>query len=138
MRFLHPTRDAGRPRLPGRGTQAAAGGGEWRGVRGWNGVKPPSADGDKLSRLAARLLGGLTVGGPVASLTLYPLRPFHLGATQLTLFTGAPDARKERLREALHRLRERFGEMIVVVASLLAPPPPRPNWPRLVLVLRHK
>ena len=91
-------------------------------------VKPPSADVDKLSRLASRLLGKLTVAGPVASLsfTVYPLRPFHLGATQLVLFTGAPDIRQERLREVLRRLRERFGEMIIVVASLLGPPPPRP------------
>jgi nucleotidyltransferase/DNA polymerase involved in DNA repair len=91
-------------------------------------VKPPSADAGKLSRLVARLLGELSPAGPVAvlSLAIYPLRPFHLGATQLALFTGASDSRGERLREALRRLRERFGEMIVVVASLLGPPPPRP------------
>jgi nucleotidyltransferase/DNA polymerase involved in DNA repair len=91
-------------------------------------LKPPSADADKLSRLAARLLGGLAVAGPVAALSLavYPLRPFHLGATQLTLFNGRSDSRQNRLREALRRLRERFGEMIVVVASLLDPPLPQP------------
>jgi nucleotidyltransferase/DNA polymerase involved in DNA repair len=91
-------------------------------------VKPPSADGQKLSRLANRLLGELSPAGPVTSLslTVYPLRPFHLGATQLALFTGRPDGRRQRLREALRRLRERFGEMIVVVASLIAPPPPCP------------
>ena len=91
-------------------------------------VKPPSADAGKLSRLVARLLGELSPAGPVAALSLaiYPLRPFHLGATQLALFTGTSDSRGERLREALRRLRERFGEMIVVVASLLGPPLPRP------------
>ncbi len=91
-------------------------------------VKPPSADVDKLSRLASRLLGKLTPAGPAVglSLTVYPLRPFRLGAAQLALFTGAPDRRRERLREALRRLRERVGEMIIVVASLIAPPPPRP------------
>jgi DNA polymerase-4 len=91
-------------------------------------VKPPSADAGKLSRLVARLLGELSPAGPVAALSLaiYPLRPFHLGATQLALFTGASDSRGERLREALRMLRERFGEMIVVVASLLGPPLPRP------------
>ncbi len=75
------------------------------------------------------------------SLTVYPLRPFHLGATQLVLFTGAADSRRERLREALRRLRERFGEMAVVVASLLGPPLPQPvqvttdaqGWPRAVV-----
>ena len=91
-------------------------------------VKPPSAEGEKLSRLAGRLLGRLTPARPVAalSLTVYLLRSFHLGATQLALFTGAPDRRGERLHEALRRLRERFGEMIVVVASLIGPPPPCP------------
>ena len=99
-------------------------------------VKPPSAEAERLSRLAGRLLGGLTPAGPVTalSLTVYPLRPFHLGATQLALHIGAPDSpfsltqgrRRERLRETLRRLRERFGEMIIVVASLLGPPPPRP------------
>jgi len=99
-------------------------------------ILPPSADAEKLSRLAARLLGGLAVAGPVAalSLTTYPLRPFYLGATQLALFGDTGDGplgfargeRRERLREALRWLRERFGEMIVVVASLLSPPPPRP------------
>ena len=91
-------------------------------------VEPPSADAGRLSRLAGRLLGGLVPAGPVSTLTLtaYPLRPSHLGATQLALFTGPSDSRRTRLQEALRRLRERFGEMIVVVASLLVPPPPRP------------
>jgi nucleotidyltransferase/DNA polymerase involved in DNA repair len=91
-------------------------------------IKPPSADAEKVFRLASRLLGELSPAGPVSalSLTLYPLRPFHLGATQLTLFNGASNTKQERLREALRRLRERFGEMIIVVASLIAPPSPRP------------
>ena len=44
----------------------------------------------------------------------------------MALFTDSADSRGTRLHEALRRLRERFGEMIVVVASLLGPPPPRP------------
>jgi hypothetical protein len=102
-------------------------------------VKPPSAAPEKLSRLAGRLLGELSPAGPAAllSITVYPLRPFHLGATQLALFVGSPDGltgcppgpqerRWRRLRETLRRLRERFGETIIVVASLIAPPAPRP------------
>ncbi len=102
-------------------------------------VKPPSADATHLARLSARLLGELTPAAPVAALTLtvYPLRPFHLGATQLTLFAGALDVfrgalglsqgrYREPLWEALRQLRERFGEWIVVVASLLSPPLPCP------------
>jgi DNA polymerase-4 len=91
-------------------------------------VKPPAADAARLSRLARRVLGGLAPAGPVTSLslTIYPLRPFHLGATQLALLTAPAEVRRSRLQEALRRLRERFGELIVVVASLVAPPPPRP------------
>jgi len=91
-------------------------------------VKPPSADPEKLARLARRLLGELSPAGPVVALSLavYPMRPFHLGATQLALFASPADLRRSRLQETLRRLRERFGEMIVVVASLIRPPPPCP------------
>jgi nucleotidyltransferase/DNA polymerase involved in DNA repair len=92
-------------------------------------VKPPSASPGKLSRLVGRLLGELRPARPVdiLSLLVYPVRLFHLGATQLTLLTrnSTQSGRQERLREALRRLRERFGEMIIVVASLIAPPAPR-------------
>jgi DNA polymerase-4 len=91
-------------------------------------VKPPTADAERLSRLAARLLGQLAPGGPVAalSLTVYPVRPFHLGATQLALWAPPQESRRSRLQEVLRRLRERFGEFIVVVAALVGPPPPQP------------
>jgi DNA polymerase-4 len=91
-------------------------------------VDPPTAGLDRLTRKAGELLERLSPPRPVAALTitLYPLRPAHLGATQLTLFTGPVDARRARLQETLRRLRERFGEMVIVVASLLGPPPPRP------------
>ncbi len=99
-------------------------------------IKPPSAEPDKLSRLAGSLLSRQSPGGPIVSLslTIYPLRPFHLGTTQLSFIsnqTGSPldltqPGRGESLRETVRLLRERFGEMIVVAASLLGPPPPQP------------
>jgi nucleotidyltransferase/DNA polymerase involved in DNA repair len=91
-------------------------------------VKPPSADKDKLAHLAARLLGNLRPTAPVVALSLsvYPVRPFHLGATQLALWTPPQDERRNRLQEALRGLRERFGEFIVVVAALVGAPPPQP------------
>lgn len=95
-------------------------------------VKPPSSSADRLSRLGARMLGSLTLNGPVTdlSITMYPLRPFHLGATQLTLFSGGPfediSPFDRALRETLRRLWERFGELSVVVASLVVPPQPCP------------
>jgi len=56
---------------------------------------------------------------------LYPLRPTYLGVTQLALFSASQDQRWRSLQEALRRLRERFGELIVMVASLIRPPEPR-------------
>ncbi len=90
-------------------------------------VEPPTADPDRLTRRGVALLERVNLFRPVVEVvvTLYPLRPAHLGATQLALFTGPADARRSRLQEVLRRLRERFGEMIIVVASLLGPPPPR-------------
>jgi DNA polymerase-4 len=91
-------------------------------------VEPPSADAGLLTRKVDFLLDQVDLAHPVVDLqlVLYPLRPAHLGATQLALFTNPADARRRRLQEAIRRLRERFGEMIIIVASLLAPPPPRP------------
>lgn len=95
-------------------------------------VKPPTSDADHLSRLGARMLGSITADAPVAalSITVYPLRPCHLGATQLTLFRGERSRElstfDRALRETLRRLWERFGELSVVVASLVVPPKPRP------------
>jgi DNA polymerase-4 len=91
-------------------------------------VKPPSADAERLVRLARRVLGTLAPAGPIAALavSVYPLRPFHLGATQLALFGGTANLRQERLAETLRLLRERFGELAVMIASLIKPPPPRP------------
>jgi nucleotidyltransferase/DNA polymerase involved in DNA repair len=91
-------------------------------------VKPPSADVDKVSRLAARLLGEFALAGPVTelALTVYPLRPFHLGATQLALWAPPQEKRRHQLHQVLVKLRERFGELIVVVASLVGAPSPQP------------
>lgn len=95
-------------------------------------VKPPSSSADQLSRLAARMLGTIPIHRPVAdlSITVYPLRSSHHGATQLTLFRGdafgARSTFDRPLRETLRRLWERFGDLSVVVASLLLPPEPSP------------
>lgn len=91
-------------------------------------VQPPTADPDRLARRAVGLLEGLAPSRPVVDLAaeVYPLRPAYLGATQMALFAAPADARHSRLQEVLRRLRERFGEMVIVVASLLSPPLPRP------------
>ncbi len=95
-------------------------------------VKPPSSKADQLSRLGARMVGSLDVRGPVVdlSMTVYPLRSFHLGATQLTLFGNSASEGvstfDRALRETLRQLWERFGKLSVVVASLVVPPKPCP------------
>jgi hypothetical protein len=58
------------------------------------------------------------------TLTAYPLREWHLGARQLTLFEEATSPRLGRLREVLRMLRQRFGEAVVCLASVVGPPLP--------------
>lgn len=95
-------------------------------------VKPPSSSADQLARLGARMLGSLSVGGPVTdlSITIYPLRPFQLGSTQLNLFNNAPSEDVSTfdwaLRETLRGLWGRFGKLSLIVASLIVPPQPCP------------
>ncbi len=91
-------------------------------------VKPPSANADQLCRLAGRLLGRLAMDTAVTSLSLraYPLREWHLGVRQLEMFQPAASPKLARLYEVLRLLRERFGEAIVRLASLIGPPVPLP------------
>lgn len=90
-------------------------------------VKPPSADKEKLGRLAGQILDKLAPTAPVTRIvvTTYPLRPAHLGASQLSYFDRARDSRHERLGEVLRGLRVRFGELVIMVAALVGPPPPK-------------
>ena len=91
-------------------------------------VEPPTADAARLTRQVERVLESLTPAGGVTSLLLrlYPLRPAYLGAQQLALFAETRSQLPARLLEALRRLRQRFGDLIITVAALLAPPGPRP------------
>jgi DNA polymerase-4 len=91
-------------------------------------VKPPSADTDLLRRIAGRLLGKMSLTAEVASLTLtaYPLREWHLGARQLTLFEETIKPKLARLQEVLRVLRQRFGEAVIRLASMIGPPMPMP------------
>ena len=91
-------------------------------------VEPPTADQARLTRRIQFLVGRVLLDRPAESLEVivYPLRPAYLGATQLALFSASADQRWRSLQEALRRLRARFGELIVMVASLIHPPEPRP------------
>ena len=94
-------------------------------------VKPTSAETAKLARLARQVMeeNGLAQAARLVTaiiLITYPLRPAHLGAVQPGLSGGDRYHRRQRLREVLRGLRTRFGELMVVAASLIAPPPPCP------------
>ncbi len=91
-------------------------------------IEPPSAEAQRLSRRIQAMVNRLRPSHPVETLeiVIYPLRPAYLGATQLTLFSASRDQRWQRLQEALRRLRARFGEFVVMVASLIKAPDPRP------------
>ncbi|MGC9521572.1 MAG: DUF6504 family protein [Anaerolineae bacterium] len=94
-------------------------------------LEPPTADARRLSRRIQALVdacGRQHITRPVETLeiVIYPLRPAYLGATQLALFSASRDQRWQRLQEALRRLRARFGEFVVMVASLIKEPDPHP------------
>jgi len=89
-------------------------------------VKPPSCDAQLLRRTAGRLLGNLKLSSGVTSLTLsvYPLREWHVSARQMTLFEEPAQPKLARLREVLQNLQQRFGETIIRLASVIGPPLP--------------
>lgn len=89
-------------------------------------VKPPSASTVRLTGLAGQLFERLEPAGPITELelTIYPLRPDYLGATQLTLLGQDQENRRHRLRKVLRNIRHRFGELAIVMAALAGPPPP--------------
>lgn len=89
-------------------------------------VKPPTSDATRLCRLAAQLLGRLSLTTPVESVALsaYPLRSWHLGAHQLTLADTGISIKQTRLEETLQLLYHRFGLAVVRIAALLGPPLP--------------
>ena len=89
-------------------------------------VKPPSADAEQLRRLAGRLLGKLAVEADVirVTVTAYPLREWHHSARQLTLLDAPLQASLLRLQTAIKVLKQRFGEAVIRLASLIGPPLP--------------
>jgi DNA polymerase-4 len=90
-------------------------------------VKPPTADSAQLHRRITALMNRLNPAEAVESVTLviYPLRPAYLAATQLAMFTAVQDQQQTQLQQVLQRLRERFGQLIIVIASLIGPPRPQ-------------
>ena len=89
-------------------------------------VKPPSSDAEQLRRLAGRLLGKLTIEADVirVTVTAYPLREWHQSARQLTLLDAPLQAGLLRLQAAIKVLKQRFGEAVIRLASLIGPPVP--------------
>lgn len=90
-------------------------------------IEPPTADAGRLNRQARAHLDRIECQHPVHALAvvLYPLRPTYLGASQLALFSAPRDDRLCRLHETIRRLRARFGELVLVIASLIEPPRPK-------------
>ncbi len=91
-------------------------------------VEPPTSDPERLGLRSRSLIERIGLEHPVEALEIivYPLRPTYLGATQLALFSASHDQRRRSLQETLRRLRARFGEAVVRIASLIRPPEPRP------------
>ncbi len=91
-------------------------------------IKPPSGDVVILQRTVARLFGKLNPLHPVGAVcvTAYPLREWHAGARQLSLFSPAKPHKRSVLRHAIRVLKQRFGEAVIQIASALGPPLPLP------------
>jgi DNA polymerase-4 len=89
-------------------------------------VKPPSAEAEQLRRLAGRLLGKLTLDTDVTSVTVtaYPLREWHHSLRQLSLLDTPRQSALARLQATLKVLKQRFGETVIRLASLIGPPVP--------------
>jgi len=89
-------------------------------------VKPPASDAEQLRRLAGRLLGKLTFEADVIGVTVtaYPLREWHQSARQLTLLDAPLQSAVLRLQATLKVLKQRFGEAVIRLASLIGPPIP--------------
>ncbi len=79
-----------------------------------------------LRRTAGRLLGTLELDAGIteAAIIAYPLREWHLGARQMSLVDEPVTPRLARLQRVLQTLRQRFGEAVIRLASLLGPPLP--------------
>ncbi|MDF1514305.1 MAG: hypothetical protein P1S60_10900, partial [Anaerolineae bacterium] len=90
-------------------------------------IKPPAADSPQLYRRVSALLQRIDLTMAVADVTLviYPLRPAYLAAAQLALFSAVKDQQVSQLQQVLLRLRERFGQLVIVIASLIGPPRPQ-------------
>ncbi|MDA1217492.1 MAG: hypothetical protein O3B38_04805 [Chloroflexi bacterium] len=91
-------------------------------------VKPPSADARRLQRMAQRLLEQfeLTTAAGTLRLTAYPLRAWHLGASQLELLPERTARTSDSMHQTVRALRQRFGAPVMQLASTLGPPQPLP------------
>ncbi|GBL38667.1 hypothetical protein LBMAG37_14180 [Anaerolineae bacterium] len=91
-------------------------------------VKPPCADARRLQRMAQRLLEQfeLTTAAGTLRLTAYPLRAWHLGASQPELLPERTARPSDNMHQTVRALRQRFGAPVMQLASTLGPPQPLP------------
>ena len=96
-------------------------------------INPPSSDAALLRRATARILNHLTLKRAAIGVTLtaYPLQDQYKEAQQLLLPTLEEQLTPAQIRynqflEILKRIRQRFGETIIRIASSLGPPLPLP------------
>lgn len=89
-------------------------------------LKPPSADSNRLSWFVGQLVEAQPLEQPINHIALiaYPVRPWHEGARQLSLFEAAQVAKRNRLEESFQVLKRRFGERCINFGSELTSPKP--------------
>jgi hypothetical protein len=90
-------------------------------------LKPPTADPARLCRIAGQLLEVNRLDVPVTQVvvTAFPMRSWHLGATQMSLFQSREEVRQRELDEVIRQIRRRFGAQAIVTAAEIGEPRPK-------------
>ncbi len=91
-------------------------------------LKPPTADPERLLWLASRLLERCGLAVPISRIvvTAYPMRSWHLGVQQMTMFQTSEEVRQRQLDEVVRQIRRRFGTQALITAAEMPPPQPVP------------
>jgi DNA polymerase-4 len=91
-------------------------------------LKPPTSECIQLHRISVNLLRQLTNTSPIVKIELkaYPLHEWHKDTYQIKLFEQHKNIYNNHyLQQAVHSLKQRFGEHAIQFADTIDPPKPK-------------
>ena len=91
-------------------------------------LKPPTSECIQLQRISVNLLRQLTNTSPIVKIELkaYPLHEWHKDTYQIKLFEQHKNIYNNHyLQQAVHSLKQRFGEHAIQFADTIDPPKPK-------------